>query len=415
MRVLSTPGTGSLRFSHTFSALRHPNYRLWFAGQVVSLIGSWTQSTAQGYLVFELTGSPAYLGYVGFAAGVPAWLFTLYGGVVADRIPRRTMLIITQLGMMSLAIIQATLVFTGVVQPWHILVLATLLGVANAFDAPARQAFVAELVGREDLTNAIAINSAMFNTAVVVGPAAAGVIYDKLGPAWCFTVNGASYLAVISALLLMRLRHTERSVLHTSAWRELLEGFRYLKTERTTRWLIANIGMVSLLGLSMMTLIPAWAVDVLGGDVKTNSMLLSARGAGALTGALMIASLSSRGVRGRFWAMGSMMLPVMMILFSQTRWLPLSLGIMMVYGWSFMVQANSSNSLVQTKVPDQLRGRVMSIYTLVFTGLYPIGSLLAGTVAARASSPVAVMVNASVLLAFAALIWLRAPEIRRAK
>ena len=204
------PSVNSTIFSiivqRTFAPLNHPNYRLWFIGQLVSLVGTWMQSTAQGYLIYDLTHSAAYLGYVGFASGVPTVLLTLYGGVVADRVPRRTLLIITQIYMMLLAVALATLVFTNLIQPWHILVLAFLLGIGNSFDAPARQSFVVELVGHDDLANAIALNSSMFTTANAVGPAVAGLTYAVVGPAWCFTINAISFLAVILALSLMRLK-----------------------------------------------------------------------------------------------------------------------------------------------------------------------------------------------------------------
>ena len=190
----------------TFIALKYPNYRLWFGGQLISLVGTWMQATAQGYLVYTLTGSAKWLGLVGFAAGVPSWLFTLYGGVIADRIPRRTLLLITQTVMMILAFILTGLVYWNIVQPWQIVLLAFLLGIANAFDAPARQSFVVELVDRPDLTNAIAINSTMFNLATVVGPAVAGLTYAAFGAAMCFAINGLSFLGVIIALLLMKLK-----------------------------------------------------------------------------------------------------------------------------------------------------------------------------------------------------------------
>jgi MFS family permease len=198
----------------TFAALQYPNYRLWFIGQMISLVGTWMQGTAQGYLVYELTRSPAYLGYVGFAAGVPSWLFMLYGGVIADRMSRRTLLVITQTCMMLLAFLLAGLTFTGRVQPWHIIVLAFLLGTANAFDAPARQAFVLEMVDRQHLTNAIALNSTMFNLGTAIGPAMAGITYSLFGPAWCFTINAFSFLAVIAALLLMKLKPVEQEKRH---------------------------------------------------------------------------------------------------------------------------------------------------------------------------------------------------------
>jgi MFS family permease len=403
------------RFSwrQTFSALRHPNYRLWFIGQLVSLVGTWMQNTAQGYLVYELTRSPAYLGYVGFAAGMPAWLFTLYGGVIADRISRRTLLIITQSAMMLLAFILAGLVFTGTVQPWHIVVLAFLLGIANAFDAPARQAFVVELVDREDLTNAIALNSTMFNAAIVVGPSVAGITYALFGPAWCFTINGVTFIAVIAALAMMKFQPVVKAVRHTSAAVELKEGLGYVASQEAVRMLIGSLGVVSLFGLGMITLLPAWAVDVLHGDVTTNGLLLSARGAGSLIGALMIASLGSRNVKGRLWTIGSFTMPVLMLLFAWTRWLPLSLIFLVGLGWGFMVVANTTNALVQMHIPDQLRGRVMSIYTLVLLGFMPLGSLLAGSLAVYISEPGTVMVSAFVLLGFAGLVWMQVPTLRK--
>ena len=201
----------------TFTALRYRNYRLWFIGQLASLIGTWMQTTAQAFLVFQLTNSPAYLGLVGFASGVPSLIFMMYGGVIADRMPRRNLLIVTQSSMMVLAFILAALTFTGWVQPWHIIVLSLLLGTANAFDTPARQSFVSELVEREDLGNAIALNSTMFQGAMAVGPAVAGITYAVLGPAMCFAINGISFLAVIAALLMMRVKPTVARVRATSA------------------------------------------------------------------------------------------------------------------------------------------------------------------------------------------------------
>lgn len=397
----------------TFAALRHPNYRLWFLGQLVSLAGSWMQMTAQGYLVFELTKSPAFLGYVGFAAGIPSWVFTLYGGVIADRLPRRLVIMVAQSAMMILAFVLAGLVITGLVQPWHVVLLALFSGVANAFDAPARQAFVVELVDREDLTNAIALNSTMFNAAAVVGPAIAGVVYALLGPAWCFTLNGLSYLAVIGALLAMRLPPFVANPRRGSTGDQLRQGLSYVKGERATRTLILNMAVVSLFGISMVTLFPAWAVNVLGGDVRTNGLLLAARGLGAMSGALMIAWLGQRVARGRMWTIGSFVMPVTMAAFAMARWLPASLALLVCLGWGFMVVANSANALVQTRVPDELRGRIMSIFTLTFFGGMPLGSLLVGAMAERFSEPVTLLVNAGVVLTVSTLIWWRLPYIRK--
>jgi MFS family permease len=400
-------------WQQTFAALNHHNYRLWFLGQLVSLVGSWMQTTAQQYLIYELTESSAYLGLIGFVGGVPTWLFMLYGGIVADRFSRRSMLIVTQVTMMVLAFVLAGLVFLGSVQPWHLLVMAGLLGIATAFDAPARQAFVVELVDRHDLTNAIALNSSMFNMAVVIGPAVAGFTYAKVGPAWCFMINAFSFIAVIIALILMKLKPAGPSTRRASALLDLREGLSYTVSNSQIRFLIINMGVLSLFGLSVMNLLPAWAVSVLGGDVQTNGLLLSARGLGALAGALMIAALSYRGVRGKIWTIGNLLLPLAMISFSFTRWLPFSLVFMVVIGWGFMTQANTSNALVQTQVPDHLRGRVMSIYTLIFFGTMPVGSLIAGTLASRISEPLTVLISGLILACVAAFVWIRVPSLRK--
>ena len=408
----STPGRSRPLWQDTFAALKHPNYRLWFFGQMVSLMGTWMQSTAQGYLVYQLTGSPTYLGLVGFFGGLPTWLFTLFGGVIADRLPRRTLLIITQTAMLILAFILAGLTFTNLVQPWHIIVLAFLLGVANAFDAPARVSFVAELVSREDMTNAIAMNSTMFNIATVVGPSIAGLTYAAFGPAWCFTINGISFIAVIGALSFMRFTPLPQPPRRGTALGELAEGLRYVFANRLILSLIISVGFVSIFGLGMLTLIPAWARDILHGDVTTNGLLISARGFGSLVSALMLASLGSRKIRGKLWTIGSFMMPVLLFVFAWIRWLPLSLFVMLGIGWSFMMLINNSNAMLQSHVSDQLRGRVMSVYSLIFFGSMTLGALIAGTVAEKFGEPLTVMVSSFILLALAVVAWIFLPNIR---
>lgn len=397
----------------TFAALNHPNFRLWFIGQMISLVGTWMQNTAQGYLVYELTQSPAFLGYVGFAAGVPSWFFTLYGGVMADRFSKRNLIIITQSSMMILAFILAGLVFTDLVQPWHIIVMALFLGIANAFDAPARQAFVVDLVGREDLSNAIALNSTLFNGGALIGPAVAGIVYAWVGAGWCFTINGLTFIGVITALVLMHIAQPKNAVRRLSAASQIGEGLGYLKSHRRVQALMLNMVMICLFGLSLVTLLPAWAVNILGGDVKTNGALLSARGGGALLGALMIAALARYNIKGKIWTAGSFVMPASILLFAVVRWLPLSLFAIALFGWSFMVQANTSNAMIQDEVPDELRGRVMSLFTLTFMGGMPIGSLLAGAAATRFGEPFTVQISALVLLLFATAIWWRVPKLRK--
>jgi MFS family permease len=403
----------SSQIKRTFTALSYPNYRLWFIGQVVSLIGTWMQATAQGYLIFELTGSPAFLGYVSFANGLPTWLFSLYGGVIADRIPRRKMLIITQAFMMVLAVALALLTFTGRVEPWHIIILSFLLGTANAFETPSRQSFVIELVDRKDMTNAIALNSTMFNVGTVIGPAVAGLIYAWVGPGWCFTLNGISFIAVITALVLMKLSGVlaDPSVKETP--KKLIDGLTFSWRNKTIRLLLINLAAIGFFGFSLMALLPAWAVDVLGGNARTNGWLLSARGVGSLIGALMIATVGSRGYRGKIWSVGYFLAPVFLLIFSVLRWLPASLFVLACAGWAIMSMLNITNTLVQSHVSDELRGRVMGIYTLVFLGGTPLGSLLAGWLAERFGAPITLAVFSGIVLLVAVITYVTHPELRK--
>ncbi len=396
----------------TFEALQYPNYRLWFAGQLVSLVGTWMQTTAQGFLVFQLTHSTAYLGYVGFAAGAPAWIFMLYGGVIADRMSRRNLLIATQATMMVLAFIQAALTFLNIIQPWEIVVLAFMLGIANAFDAPARQAFVLELVDRRSLTNAIALNSGMFNAATVVGPAVAGLTYAAFGAAWCFTINGLSFIAVIVALALMHIKRSVTTPRHARALDQLKEGLSYTLSHPIIRSLIAVAAVGALFGGAYATLLPAWAVDVLGGNAMTNGLLQSARGVGSLIGALMIASMGAFGQRGKLLTIGTFVYPVLLIGFAVTQMLPASLVVLAGVGWGSMVVFNMANTLVQTQVTDALRGRVMGVYTLTFFGGMPVGALWAGALANYIGAPWTIIVSGVISLAFAAVFYVFVPRLR---
>lgn len=377
------------------------------------MIGTWMQATAQGYLMFTLTGSAAYLGYVGFVSGIPSWLFMIYGGLVADRMSRRTLLIITQSAMMVLAFILAALVFTDAVQWWHILVLAFFLGTANAFDTPARQSFVAELVSREDMTNAIALNGTMFNAGAIIGPAIGGVIYALTGPGWCFTINGISYLAVIGALALMHIAAADGEVRRPAGFTAIMEGFRYVRGERLVSTLSFSVLFFNVFGFATITLLPAWAVNVLGGDVQTNGLLLSARGFGAVIGGLTIAAFASRGNRGKMWMTSSFLVPIMFFAFALTTWLPLSLLLLGIIGFGMITVMNNSNAIVQSRVPDVLRGRVMALYSLMFMGGGPIGSLMVGVVAGATSEPLTIILCAFALLAFAVWIWFYRPEVRQ--
>jgi MFS family permease len=401
----------TLKRDRTFAALQFPNYRLWFRGQIVSLFGTWMQTTAQGFLIYELTHSPAYLGYVGFASGIPAWLLTLYGGVIADRMPRRTLLIITQTSMMIFAFILAALAFLHVVQPWHVVLLSFCLGTANAFDAPARQAFVGEMVDRDYLTNAIALNATMFHTATAIGPAAAGITYALFGPAWCFTINGVSFIAVIIALQMMKIKPQEH-LADTGREGKFKEGILYVVHHDLIRVIIGIVALNSMFTLSLTTLIPAWAVQILGGDATTNGFLNSARGMGSLMGALVIATLGRITYRGKLVTFGSFLAPVLLLVFAFVHWLPVSLAVMAGIGLGTIMVMNLANALVQTSTPEHLRGRVMGAYTWIFFGFMPIGALWSGGLADRYGLSEAVLINGLIALAAAVAIWVFFPKLR---
>jgi MFS family permease len=393
--------------SGAFTALRYPNYRLWFAGQLVSLVGTWMQNTAQAFLVFELTRSSAFLGYVAFAAGMPAWLLMLYGGVVADRVPRRTLLLVTQGSMMLLAFGLASLTLFGQVRATHVVVFAFLLGVANAFDAPARQSFVFEMVSKQDLANAIALNSSLFNAGAAVGPAVAGLTYAAFGPGWCFLLNGCSFVPVLTALGLMRLAPRRTPLASGSPLRDLKVGVHYVTTQPSIRTLIALVGATTVFGISYTTLLPAWAVRILGGDATTNGLLQSARGLGALGGALGIAALGRFRRKGRVLMVGSLLFPMVLAVFSLTRSLGSSLATLVVAGTASILVLNLANALVQTLVRDELRGRVMGIYSLVFLGSMPVGGVLMGALGERIGEPGTVALGAACLFTVALLArWL---------
>jgi MFS family permease len=396
----------------TFLALKHRNYRLYFWGQLTSLFGSWMQTTALGFLVFELTKSPAFLGLVGFASGAPTWLFMMPAGVVADRIPRRRLMIISQAAMMILAFIVSGLVFTGAVRPWHIIVLALSFGIANSFDAPARQALVQELVPTEDMTNAIALNSAMFNTSAALGPAVGGMIYAAIGPGWCFLVNGLSFLAIILALAKMSLPPFRPRPRTASLFGELKEGLRYSLGHPVIRTIVGTVLVISLFGFSFVTLIPAWAVNVLHGNALTNGLLTSARGLGAVASALFIASLGRFRFRGKLLTLGTLAFPLLMVLFSFLRRPIFSYLALFAAGFALILVFNLSNASIQSMTPNHLRGRVMALYTFTFFGSGPIGALMMGSLADRIGEPPAIVVCSLIALAFTALVFVFVPRLR---
>jgi MFS family permease len=396
---------------HFFRAFRHRNYQLYFSGQLISFIGTWMQSVAESWLVYRLTGSATLLGVTAFCSQIPVFILAPIGGTVADRGHRHRIMVITQSISMALPLILSVLTFTGRVQVWHVFVLASCLGVVNAFDIPARQAFVVEMVGREDLLNAIALNSSMFNGARVIGPAVAGLLVAAVGEAWCFLLNGISYLAVIGGLLMMRVTTRRRSQ-PGSPLRDTLEGFRFVAHTAPVRALLVLLGVISFAGMPYAVLMPVFAEEILHGGARGLGILMAASGLGALGGALSLAG--RRGVRGLGawvgWAAGAFGVALAMFSFSRSFWL--SVALLVPVGFSLMVQMAASNTLIQAMVPDGLRGRVMSVYSMMFLGMAPFGGLSAGYMAERIGAPATVAAGGVVCVIAAAVFRMRLPKLR---
>jgi MFS family permease len=395
-------------------ALRSRNYRLYFAGQGISLIGTWIQTIALSWLVYSLTHSAFLLGLVGFSAQIATFLLAPFAGVVADRLNRHLLLVLTQTLFMVQALVLGTLVLTRAITVWQIVLLSVLLGTVNAFDTPTRQSFVVSMIeNRDDLPNAIALNSSMFNGARLVGPAIAGILIAAVGEGVCFLINAGSYLAVIAVLLAMRVTPRAPRSQRRRVWHELREGFAYTFGFAPTRDIILLLAVVSLVGMPYATLMPIFAAQVLHGGASTLGFLSSAAGVGALAGAVVLASRRTVLGLGRWIPAACTAFGVALIAFSVSRWLPLSLLFLAVAGLGMITQMASSNTILQTIVDDEWRGRVMSFYTMAFIGMTPFGSLLAGALASRIGAPRTVMLGGIICLLAAAAFARRLPELRR--
>jgi MFS family permease len=368
----------------TFAAFRHRNFRIFFSGYVVSLTGIWMQRVAQSWLVLDLTGSAFWVGLVESLGTLPVLLFSLYAGAIADRVPKHRMVVVTQASAMVVAFGFAAVAFLGLESITAIAILAALLGTATAFDIPARQSFFVEIVGKEDLPSAIALNASAFNATRLVGPAIAGVLIAAFGVAACFFFNGLSYIAVLAALLAMRLTSSRSPVLPSkSAWSNIAEGLRFAASDRRIRVLLLNIAVMSICGLPALTLLPVIARLELGQGAREYGWMMSAVGAGALIGALAVATFAPRMPKGRVvaWAAGLFGVSVAAVGFSPS--VPVALAILMALGLAMITTTALTNTLLQTLVPDGLRGRVISVYTFSFVGMAPIGALLSGAAAER--------------------------------
>jgi MFS family permease len=364
--------------SSTFRALRHRNFQLFFTGQLISLIGTWMQSVAQSWLVYRLTGSSALLGLVAFAGQIPIFLLSPIAGYAADRMNRHRLVIATQCASMVLALALAVLTLTDRIQIWELFVLSALLGVANAFDIPARQSFLVEMVGREDLMNAIALNSSMFNGARIIGPAIAGVLVAQIGEGWCFFANGISYIAVLWGLLLMRVHPFRPAPATMSAWHTIREGFHYVGRTAPIRAIVQLIAIVSFAGLPYLVLMPIFADRILHAGPEGLGILMCANGLGALGGALLMATRT--GLKGftRWIPTAAAAFALSLAGFAASSGLWLSCAMLFVAGFALMIQVGASNTLIQSIVPDHLRGRAMSVYSMMYMGVGPFGAMVAG-------------------------------------
>ncbi|MCG3119380.1 MAG: Enterobactin exporter EntS [bacterium] len=393
-----------------FRALRHRNYRLYFLGQIISLSGSWLQTVAQGWLVFELTHSPFWLGFVGFLNFLPLTFFSLIGGSIADRLPKHRILLALQIPPMLLAFIFAGMIWSHTITAGWIGVLAFGFGLINAFDIPTRQAFAIELVGKEDLANALALNSATFNTARLLGPAVGGVIIATLGAGWCLFINGVSYVAAIWALVAMRLekeppRKSGPALLGNSI-REIL-----LYVRRTPRVysLLMLVSIMTIFGWSFWILIPAFADQVLGGSAVELGKLMSAGGVGALGSALFVAAFNHRVSPRRLLMAGVLIFVAGVAVFAMSTNFYLSLAMMAVAGFGIILFYINANTTLQKRVPNHLRGRMMGVYAFSFGGLSPLGNLLIGLLAEKAGPPAAVITGAAVCALMAYVVFRLTP------
>ncbi|MBW4451724.1 MAG: MFS transporter [Nostoc indistinguendum CM1-VF10] len=395
-------------------ALKSKNYQLFFAGQGISLIGTWMTQLATIWLVYDLTNSPLMLGVVGFSSQIPSFFLAPFGGVFVDHFSRYRTLISTQSLAMVQSLTLAVLALTGVIQVWHIIALSLFQGFINALDAPARQAFVPELVERrEDLANAIAINSTMINGARLIGPAIGGLLIASVGAAYCFLIDGLSYIAVIAALLAMKVKPWKHSVTNRNPLQRVKEGFIYAFSFPPIRAVLLLSALVSLMGLQNTILVPVIAEQVLKGGAETLGFLMAASGVGALTGGIYLATRQTILGIDKLIAIAPAILGIGLIAFSLSRFLPLSLFTMLFVGLGTILQIAASNTFLQTIVEDDKRGRLMSLYTMSFLGMIPVGNLLGGFLASRIGATNTLIIDGIVCILGSIIFSRQLPALRK--
>jgi len=386
---------------HTFRALRHRNFRLFISGQIISLVGTWMQNVAQAWLVYRLTHSEWLLGAAWFCSQIAVFALGPLGGLAADRFSRHRLIVVTQTLSMFQAFALAALTLTGHVHVWHVLALAVVLGTINAFDMPGRQALVIHMTSKEDLINAISLNSAVFNAARVVGPGVAGLLVAAVGEGWCFLLNGVSFLAVIWCLLAMRLPRFERKT-QDSPWAHLLDGFRYAWHHAAVRRVLSLMAAATLSGMPALVLMPFFADDIFHRGSRGLGFLMGAMGIGAVTGTLVLARRTRVSGLPRVMVLSGAITGCAYLAFALSGWFYLSLAIMPVIGYSVMRQMASANTTIQTLIPDEYRGRIMALYSMTVVGLGPFGSLAAGALAGRFGARLTVALGAVLAMSAAA-------------
>lgn len=396
-------------------AFAHRNFQLFFLGQGTSLVGTWMQSVALGWLVLDLTNSPFSVGLNSALRSFGVLLFTLYAGIVADRVDKRRLIVTTQVLQMVEALVLAVLVWTHVVAVWQVMVLAGLVGVVNAFDIPARQAFLVELVGKDDLVNAIALNSSLFNATRIIGPAIAGVIIGAAGVGWCFFLNGISYIAVIWGLLAMKLPPFVERPVTESTWEGFRGGVRFIFGDPRMSTLVILVAILSVFGFPVLVMMPVFARNVLHTGAGGYGALMAAVGLGAMLGALALALASDRVPKGRALLLGGGAFSVLLILFALSPWFGVSLILLALTGCAMIVATALSNTLLQTLVPDHLRGRVMGFYSFMFVGMAPLGAFLIGWLAEHIGAPYATVIGGAVCTLSMAMTWWRVPSLRETR
>jgi MFS family permease len=414
MANMRAAGPGRLAAGHALlRALRHRNYRLFFTGQSVSLIGTWITRVATSWLVWRLTHSAAMLGFVGFAGQIPTFLLGSFAGVWVDRLDRYRVLLTTQVLAMLQSLALAALALTGVIEVWHIIALQAFQGVINAFDTPSRQSLLIDMIeDPADLSNAIALNSSMVNGARLIGPSIAGIVIAGVGEGWCFLGDGLSYAAVIGSLLLMRIPRRERPRSGKNVLQDLRDGFAYAFGFAPIRAVLLLLAIVSLVGMPYSVLLPVIASETLHGGPHTLGFLMGATGVGALCGALYLASRTTVVGLGRLIPIATTVFGIGLVAFGLSRTLWLSMALMTVTGVGFMVQMASSNTVIQTLVRDDMRGRVMAFYAMSFMGMAPFGSLIAGAVASRIGAPTTVAAGGVICVVAAFAFRRQLPRLR---